>query len=68
MTKAIVRITAVLFGVVAGFATIPAATASADICDDGWKLYNAYSEMGDNATTWAMLENLGAHGCLPGDG
>jgi hypothetical protein len=39
MTKAIMKITAVLFGVVAGFATIPAATASADSLRGGGKSF-----------------------------
>jgi hypothetical protein len=48
---------------VAFFVAMPAGTANASVCDDGWVLYNTYSQNGYNATAWAMLDTLELNGC-----
>jgi hypothetical protein len=63
MSQRHVKVGAVLAAVVASFVALPTGTASADVCDDGWLIWNAYVEMGDTATAFAMLDTLADMDC-----
>jgi hypothetical protein len=62
MSRTLAKIGAGLAAVAAVF-MFSAGTADASVCDDGWTLYNAYEQMGDAPTAWAMLRNLSDMGC-----
>lgn len=52
------KIVVVLVALIASLFAIPAGTANASICSDGFTLANIYSEMGDMDTAWAIYRNL----------
>lgn len=63
MSKRIAKFGAAIAGLVAGLVFLNVGTAGADVCSDGWTIYNAYEEMHDAPTAWAMLANLHDMGC-----
>jgi hypothetical protein len=63
MLKRLAKLGAGLAAVATALLFLPAATADASVCDDGWVIYNAYERMGDAPTAWAILQKLADMGC-----